>query len=135
MDWLQYDPALEPCPDYNDELFCTIRAALIADPNLGEITNEEQATQHLKDTWATNNAARQTRWLQQTEEDREREEQRRQQEEENHRLLEEEERKKEEERKSQKEKSHTLLISKMTSQLFETFQELFHYFLGFFHPK
>ncbi|KAK7452691.1 hypothetical protein VKT23_012092 [Stygiomarasmius scandens] len=110
------------------DLFRTIRTALIADPTLENITNDEQAIQHLKDTWTTNNTARRARWEQQVEEERDQEEQRRQQEEENRRLQQEEERKKEEERRKEKEKSRTPLLTIPTTQGIQCLQDKLHPF-------
>ncbi|KAK7456466.1 hypothetical protein VKT23_010715 [Stygiomarasmius scandens] len=108
MDRLRHDPALEICPDYDDDLFRTIRTALIADPTLEDITNDEQAIQHLKDI--------------------DQEEQRRQQEEENCRLQQEEERKKEEERRKEKEKSRTPLLTIPTTQGIQCLRDKLHPF-------
>ncbi|ESK90614.1 hypothetical protein Moror_4222 [Moniliophthora roreri MCA 2997] len=105
MECIQADLTLETCLEYDKQLFQVIRNALVADPNMPNITNKQEAIQFLVDTWTTDNADHHARWQEQLEADRAVEEQRRRQEEDDRWSRLEEERKKEEEVRKEKEKS------------------------------
>ncbi|ESK81375.1 hypothetical protein Moror_3721 [Moniliophthora roreri MCA 2997] len=109
MQRLQYDPALEPRPDFNHDCHLDVRNALIASEALPDITTLEQAAQHLLNAWQTGNEERRALWQQQTAADRETEDQRRQQEIEDAQLKAEEEKKQEEETLKEKEKKRAKL--------------------------
>ncbi|THV06977.1 hypothetical protein K435DRAFT_848651 [Dendrothele bispora CBS 962.96] len=126
MDPLQIDPNLETCPAFDTEIYQIIKTALINDPNSPNITNEEEAIQHLRNTWTAENEARKTRWEQQQETEREEAEQRRQEAEEADRLRKEEEKKKTEEQKKEKEKTRIPIRPIPSSRGIQRLQDRLH---------
>ncbi|KAF9007755.1 hypothetical protein BDZ89DRAFT_554127 [Hymenopellis radicata] len=76
MDRIPYDPALERCPDFAGPKHQRARAYLIADAALADITTDEEAAQHLRDEWTTENNEQRTLYQQQVEADKAVEEQR-----------------------------------------------------------
>src|SRR6187551_1316370 len=103
------DPSLEECPEYDDKFSRTVTDSLIANPNLPEITNEEQAREHLKDGWSRANAEKRRAWEEQLAADKEVEVQEQREIEEREKLLNEELRRKEQDVLKEKEKSRTYL--------------------------
>ncbi|KAF9027396.1 hypothetical protein BDZ89DRAFT_808021 [Hymenopellis radicata] len=109
MDRIPYDPALERCPDFAGPKHQRARAYLIADAALADITTDEEAAQHLRDEWTTENNEQRTLYQQQVEADKAVEEQRVAQEQDARRLQSEEKKKKEEEDLKEKEKARAVL--------------------------
>ncbi|KAG7091622.1 hypothetical protein E1B28_010641 [Marasmius oreades] len=108
-DRLDHDPSKDICPDFSHDRHLRYRQFLIADETLPDITNDEQAIEHMQNDWRTEIEEHVAQWNQQVEEDRVLEHQRQQQEEETTRLREEEEREQREESLKEKEKKRETL--------------------------
>ncbi|KAL0066060.1 hypothetical protein AAF712_006890 [Marasmius tenuissimus] len=101
---MTHDPSNDTCPNFTHDRYQTHRTLLIDSDQLPDITNDEQAADHLRDIWRSENEENRARWQEQLENDRVLENQRRQQEEEAEAAAEEETRKAREERRKEKEK-------------------------------
>ena len=99
---IRTDPSNEVCPDYTHERYDTYRQLLVNSGDFPEITNNDQASDHLRGTWVAENEERRARWQQQMEEDLLVEEERRQQEQQAAALVAEEARKDKEEKRNKK---------------------------------